>query len=71
MNNIVYIGLAGLPPAALYFVEVISLRFLKDQRGSSFLENALWIILFVLTIAPCCSTWLPPPAVNLRAWPRE
>ena len=28
------------------------MRILKDQRGSSFLENALWIILFVLTIAP-------------------
>ncbi|MCL6479094.1 MAG: hypothetical protein K6T65_11880 [Peptococcaceae bacterium] len=28
------------------------MRFFKDQRGSSFLENALWIILFVLAIAP-------------------
>ncbi len=25
---------------------------LADERGSSFIENALWIILFVLTISP-------------------
>ncbi|WP_161485024.1 hypothetical protein [Neomoorella mulderi] len=25
---------------------------LADRRGSSFIENALWIILFVLTISP-------------------
>lgn len=26
-------------------------RLLGDERGSSFLENALWLILFTLTIA--------------------
>jgi hypothetical protein len=26
-------------------------KLVSDERGSSFLENALWIILFVLTIA--------------------
>ena len=27
------------------------LKLLSDERGSTFLENALWIILFTLTIA--------------------
>lgn len=27
-------------------------KFWQDRRGSAFLENALWIILFVLAIAP-------------------
>lgn len=26
-------------------------KLIFDERGSSFLENALWIILFVLTVA--------------------
>ncbi|SMB95710.1 Flp pilus assembly protein, pilin Flp [Thermanaeromonas toyohensis ToBE] len=27
-------------------------KILRDQRGSTFIENALWIILFVLAISP-------------------
>lgn len=27
-------------------------KLLRDQRGSTFIENALWIILFVLAISP-------------------
>lgn len=28
------------------------LKILKDRRGSTFLEIALWIVLFVLAVAP-------------------
>lgn len=27
-------------------------KIFQDERGSSFLENALWIILFILAVAP-------------------